>query len=224
MNKVLIIEDQEDLRELITYNLEKENRFDVVAAENANDALIIIEDLKFDIILLDLMLPGLKGLDFLKILKNNPDHTNVAIIIISAKTDEEDIVKGLKMGADDYLPKPFSFKLLITKIDTILRRIQPDQQSELMYRNLLINEQQRKAFIEGQEISLTKKEFELLFLFMKYPKKAFHRNQLLNTVWGYEADVYTRTVDAHISSLRKKLGEQGKYIRSIPKIGYGLDI
>ncbi len=224
MNKVLIIEDQEDLRELITYNLEREHRFEVVSSENANDALIIIEDLKFDIILLDLMLPGLKGLDFLKILKSKPEYAEIAIIIISAKTDEEDILKGLKLGADDYLPKPFSFKLLITKIDTILRRVQPHNRNEIIYHEILINDQQRKVFTEGKEITLTKKEFELLLLFMKYPQKAFHRNQLLNSVWGYESDVYTRTVDAHISSLRKKLGKQGKLIRSIPKIGYGLDI
>lgn len=224
MNKVLVIEDQEDLRDLIVYNLEKENRYEVLSAANANDALILIEDVKIDLILLDLMLPGLKGLDFLKLLKENPDHDLTAVIIISAKTEENDILKGLKMGADDYLPKPFSFKILVTKIDTVLRRVQPDRKETLKYREISLDRNTFKVFIHDQEVTLTKKEFELLELFLRHPKKAFHRNQLLNTVWGYESDVYTRTVDAHISSLRKKLKESGKLIKSVPKIGYGLDI
>lgn len=224
MNKVLVIEDQEDLRDLIVYNLEKENRYEILSVSNANDALIMIKDIKIDLILLDLMLPGLKGLDFLKLLKANPDHDKTAVIIISAKTEENDILKGLKMGADDYLPKPFSFKILATKIDTVLRRVQPKRKEGFLYRDISLDRNTFKVMVHNEEVVLTKKEFELLELFLKHPQKAFHRNQLLNTVWGYESKVYTRTVDAHISSLRKKLGASGKLIKSVPKVGYGLDI
>ena len=223
MNKILVIEDQEDLRELITYNLEKENRFKTVEAVNANDALIIIENIKFDVILLDLMLPGLQGLDFLRLIKADPEYSQIAVIIISAKIDEKDILKGLKLGADDYITKPFSFKLLITKIDTILRRVYPSQQEDFCFHGLCVNERNRKVFVDHQKVSVTKKEFELLLLFVKNPQRVFHRNQLLNSVWGYESEVYTRTVDAHVSSLRRKLKSRGRLIKSFPKIGYGLD-
>lgn len=224
MNKVLVIEDQEDLREIVTYNLEKEKIFEVVATDNANDALIMLEDISIDLILLDLMLPGLSGLEFLRIIKGKPEFSKIPVIIISAKTEEHDIINGLKLGADDYLPKPFSIKILIAKIETILRRVVPDEQIDLRYLDLAINTENYKSYVAGKEVKLTSKEFELLLLFLKKPKKVFHRNQLLNSIWGYDSDMYTRTVDAHISSLRKKLGPNGKLIKSIPKIGYGLDI
>lgn len=223
MNKILVIEDQEDLRELIVYNLGREGRFETVGAGNANDALIFIEDVRFDLILLDLMLPGLQGLDFLRLIKASPEHSDIAVIVVSAKTEEEDVLKGLKMGADDYITKPFSFKLLITKIDTILRRTHPTQKENIFFHGICVNEQRRKLLVDSREISVTKKEFELLLLFMKNPRRVFNRNQLLNSVWGYESDVYTRTVDAHISSLRKKLKTKGQLIKSFPKIGYALD-
>ena len=224
MKRILIVEDQGDLRELIVYNLKRENRYIVTAVENANDALIILEDVNIDLLLLDLMLPGLKGLDFLKIVRANPDYDNLAVIIISAKTKEKSILKGLRLGADDYLPKPFSIALLIAKIDTVLRRTRVQKGAELKYRGILLNENSYKVHIDAAEIQLTRKEFDLLALLLKNPRKVLHRNQLLHSVWGYETDTYTRTVDSHISSLRKKMGVHGKLIQSVPKIGYGLDL
>jgi len=224
MNKILVIEDQEDLRELITYNLEKEKVFDVVSVDNANDALIMMEDIHIDLILLDLMLPGLNGLEFLRIIKAKPETAKIPVIIVSAKTDETDVVVGLKLGADDYIPKPFSIKIMVARIETVLRRVLPEIQTDLRYLDISINTENYQAYVTGKEVKLTSKEYELLLLFLKKPKKVFHRNQLLNSIWGYDSDMYTRTVDAHISSLRKKLGPQGKLIKSIPKVGYGLDL
>ncbi len=224
MNKILLIEDQEDLRELIVYNLQKDNKFEVVESDNANDALIILEDINIDLILLDLMLPGLKGTDFLRIIKNKDKTEDIPVIIISAKTGEQDVVQGLKLGADDYLTKPFSTKVLMAKIDTILRRVNPGTQTTYSYQSIRLNRENHKVYSDGNEVTLTNKEYELILLFLKKPQKVFHRNQLLNTIWGYDSEVFTRTVDAHISSLRKKLGEPGKLIKSIPKVGYGLDI
>jgi len=224
MNKILVIEDQVDLRELVIYNLEKHNKFKTVEAGNANEALIILEDLAIDLILLDLMLPGLKGFEFLQIIKANKNLTDIPVIIISAKSEDQDIVKGLQLGAEDYLTKPFSFKVLCTKIEKILSRLEGSVKNKIIYQNIIINIDKYEVFVDNKELKLTNKEFELLLLFIKKPKVVFHRNQLLNTVWGYDTDIYTRTVDAHVSSLRKKLGTSGKLIKSIPKVGYGFDL
>jgi len=208
MHNILIIEDQEDLRELIRYNLERLDLYEVTESGNANDALILMEDISVDLILLDLMLPGLKGLEFLKIIKSNPDYDHIAVVIISAKTDEEDIVKGLNLGADDYLTKPFSIKVLMAKVESILRRVLSQEKSVYSYKEISLNLVTFQTMVAGKEVRLTRKEQDLLLLFIKNPKKAFHRNQLL----------------AHIASLRKKLGESGKLIHSLSKIGYGLEI
>ncbi|MDT8448102.1 MAG: response regulator [bacterium] len=223
MNHILVIEDQEDVRELIAYNLRKQN-FEVIEASNANDALILLEDINLDLILLDLMLPGLGGLDFLKVLKSKEEYRHIAVIILSAKSEEHEVVTGLKLGADDYVTKPFSIKVLMAKIETVLRRVNSAEQSLLQYKDIVLNQDEHKVRAQDKEVTLTNKEFELLLLFLKKPKKVFHRNQLLNSIWGYDSETYTRTVDAHVSSLRKKLGPPGKLIRSIPKVGYGLDI
>ena len=219
-----MIEDQSDLCELIVYNLAKQKIYGVESVDNANDALIMLDNSVIDLILLDLMLPGLSGLDFLKIIKAKDESKNIPVIIISAKTKEQDVITGLKLGADDYLSKPFSLKILLARIEAVLRRSKPETQAKLHCGTLSINPDNFKVYASGQEIRLTSKEFELLQLFMKNPGKAFRREQLLNSIWGYESDLYTRTVDAHISSLRKKLGTEGKLIKSFPKIGYGLDL
>ena len=224
MNRILLIEDQEDLRELIVYNLKKDNKYEMIETDNANDALIFLEDINVDLILLDLMLPGLKGTDFLRIIKNKKKTEEIPVIIISAKAKEQDVLQGLNLGADDYVTKPFSVKVLMAKIETILRRVHPGKRTTFTYQGISVNTENHKVFSESKEVTLTNKEYELILLFLKKPQKVFHRNQLLNTIWGYDSDVFTRTVDAHISSLRKKLGKMGKLIKSIPKVGYGLDI
>ena len=223
MAKILLVEDEEALREIVTFNVQNAGHT-IVGTENANDALMILEDFLPDLILLDIMLPGLKGNQFLSLIRANNKFVHIPVIILSAKSSEEDIVRGLEAGADDCLTKPFSMKVLLARIMVILRRSRNEEAGDFIsYDQIAIDETNHKAFVAGQEITLTNKEFALLLLFVRNPRRVFTRNQLLTTVWGYDSDVYTRTVDSHISTLRKKLGEAGQVIRSIAKIGYKVE-
>lgn len=219
MSKIFLIEDEDSLREIVTFNLEAADHT-VVAMDNANDALMIMEEVIPDLILLDLMLPGLQGIQFLSLIKSNKKYTDIPVIIISAKSTEKDIIQGLEKGAEDYLTKPFSIKILLAKITVILKRFSDATPDCTSYQGIEIDNEMHEVYVNKMKISLTHKEFELLSLFIKHPKRVFTRNQLLSNIWGYESDVFTRTVDSHISSLRKKLGTAGKIIKSIPKIGY----
>ncbi|MDR1314123.1 MAG: response regulator transcription factor [Deltaproteobacteria bacterium] len=217
--QILVIEDERELRELLEYGLTSLN-FKVTGAGNANDALILVEEGIPDLILLDLMLPGLQGLQFLDIVRRK--NQTVPVIIISARTGEEDIIKGLEHGADDYLPKPFSMRLLEAKIKAALRRAggSPAHSGTIVSGDVTVDPESRRAAVAGEAIQLTQKEFDLLSLFVRKPEKVFTRNQLLNTIWGYEAELVSRTVDAHVAMLRKKLGARGAWIKTLPKIGY----
>ncbi|MDR1308487.1 MAG: response regulator transcription factor [Deltaproteobacteria bacterium] len=217
---IMMIEDEAALREVVEYNLSREG-FQVAAFENANDALIAVEDCPPDLILLDLMLPGLQGLQFLDILRQRDQRTPV--IIISARTSEEDVIRALERGADDYLPKPFSLKLLETKVKVALRRLSGEQApgaSRFSSGGVSLDLDSHRAVCGDSELQLTQKEFDLLALFVRKPGKVFTRNQLLNVIWGYETDVNSRTVDVHMAMLRKKLADRGRYIKTLPKIGY----
>ena len=222
MRRILVIEDEPDLLELIRFNLETKG-YQVEGVDNANDALILLEEVHFDLILLDLMLPGLQGDQFLRLLRNMDRVADTPVMIVSAKNSETDIVAGLDAGADDYLTKPFSIQVLQAKVKALLRRTKDVSRSVAGHAGIEINTETHRATVDGAEIQLASKEFDLLLLFVRNPEKVFTRNQLLNTIWGYESDVFTRTVDAHISSLRKKLGDTGQLIRSVPKIGYRME-
>ncbi len=222
MRRILAIEDEPDLLELVRFNLETKG-YQVEGVDNANDALILLEDAHFDLILLDLMLPGLQGDQFLKLMRNMDRVGDTPVMIMSAKNAETDIVTGLDAGADDYLTKPFSIQVLLAKVKALLRRTKDATRSVASHAGIEINTETHRVLVEGNEVQLASKEFDLLLLFIKNPEKVFTRNQLLNTVWGYESDVFTRTVDAHISSLRKKLGDRGQLLRSVPKIGYRME-
>ena len=220
MSLVLVVEDENDLRDIIQYNLEHAG-YKVISLSNANDALIVLEDTHTDMILLDLMLPGLQGLQFLDIVRKR--ENSVPVIIISARNAEHDIINALERGADDYVTKPFSFDFLEAKIQAVLRRgtLAVKKNSGAKSRNgIVINDELHKVTMDDKHIHLTQKEYDLLRLFLRNPEKVFTRNQLLNSVWGYDTELYTRTVDSHVASLRKKLGEKGSHIRSVPKIGY----
>lgn len=216
--QILIIEDEEALRELLEYEFSRQGA-SVVALDNAGDALMVMEDCPPDLILLDLMLPGLKGLQFLDILRR--DGNGTPVIIISARNAEADIIGALERGADDYVTKPFSFNFLEAKMKAILRRgAEIKASAQISFGGLSLDLEAHKAFNDGQLLSLTQKEFELLTLFMRKAGRAFTRNQLLNSVWGYDSSLVSRTVDVHVASLRKKLGDKGRYIQTLPKIGY----
>ncbi len=221
MAKIVLIEDDNALRDIIAFNLKKKSHT-VFDTENANDALIYMEEVIPDVIIADLMLPGLKGEDFVKIVKSKAKTASIPIIIISAKDGEDKVVELLKSGADDYLTKPFSIKILLSKIDVLLKRTQKSS-NRIAYSNVEIDMDSRKVFVDGVEISLTHTEFELLVFLMKHPKMVFTRNQFLSNIWGYDSEIYTRTVDAHISSLRKKLNNAKFKIKSVPKVGYKIE-
>lgn len=223
MAKILLVEDEESLRELVAFNVRNAGH-DIVETDNGNDALMRLEEYLPDLILLDIMLPGLKGDQLLSLIRSNHQFEKIPVIIISAKSSEQDIVRVLEAGADDYLTKPFSMKVLLAKIMVVLKRSQSDEAGSFVhYGEVSVDEVNHKAFVSDQEVVLTNKEFELLLLFVKHPCRVFTRNQILNTIWGYDSDVFTRTVDSHISTLRKKLGDAGKIIKSIPKIGYKVE-
>ncbi len=223
MKKILIIEDEAPLRELMEFNLEKEG-FAITGAPDANFALQAIEDMEYHLILLDLMLPGLQGIDFLKIIRNKEKFQNIPVMIISAKNSEDDIVKGLDAGADDYLTKPFSIHVLNAKVKAMMRRHKGYLSNNLSHKGITINMDEHKVLVDENEVHLSSKEFQLLTILLQNPGKVFTRSQLLNSVWGYDAEVYTRTVDVHISSLRKKLKDRGCVVQSLPKIGYRMEL
>lgn len=219
MATVLIVEDEDSLREIISFNLKKAG-FNCIEAVDANDALIILDQLLPDLILLDLMLPGLKGTQFLKILKNSDKVRHIPVIIISAKDEETTIVDHLELGAIDYLTKPFSIKVLIAKVNKFLSLGNTESTDNLKFKNIEIDEKRAKVLVDNKEVNLTHKEFLLLKLFIQHPGRVYTRDELLSHIWGYDSEMMTRTVDAHISSLRKKLGKSGNKIKTIPKIGY----
>ena len=216
---ILMIEDEASLREVIEYNLTREG-YQVTALDNANDALIAMEDCPPDLILLDLMLPGLQGLQFLDILRRR--DKSLPVIVISARDSEEDIIRALERGADDYLPKPFTIKLLETKIKVALRRSgdRGGEEDVIQGGGVTLDMGAHRVTSEDREVQLTQKEFDLLALFMRRPEKVFTRNQLLSVIWGYDNELNSRTVDVHVATLRRKLGENGRHVRTLPKIGY----
>ncbi|MDR2884079.1 MAG: response regulator transcription factor [Deferribacteraceae bacterium] len=217
MSTILLIEDEAELRELIQYNLERMGHKAVPLA-NANDALIVLEDVPADLILLDIMLPGLNGIHFLEIIRRKGVTTPV--IILSARNGEHDLINALEKGADDYITKPFSIDFLEAKVNAIMRRSSSDINVKKSRQGIYIDDTTHKVIVDGEPLSLTQKEYDLLSLLIANPQRVYTRNQILNSVWGYDNDIFTRTVDAHIASLRKKLGERGRFIKSVPKIGY----
>ncbi len=220
MFNILIIEDEEAIANLIEFNLKKEG-FKTLIAENANYAILLLKDFIPNLIILDLMLPGLQGEDFLRLIKTKHEYKDIAVVILSAKSQESVITKLLSEGADDYIVKPFSIKVLIAKIKALLRRIEK-KDNKMKFNGIELDLDTFSAYIDNKALDLTAKEFELLSLFLSNPNKVFSREELFTKIWGYDSQIQTRTLDAHISSLRKKLGPKANIIKSKPKIGYGL--
>jgi len=220
---ILVIEDEPDIRRNLEYNLGREgfNASSVGSLDEANEKL---KSKKFDLILLDLMLPDGSGLDLCKKIKSNSETEATPIIILTAKDDEVDKVVGFELGADDYVTKPFSVRELILRIKAILKRSDTKTKEvvevERQFGDLKIDVDSHEVHVDSQLIELTALEFRLLKELVDKRGRVQSRDQLLSEVWGYNAEVTTRTVDTHIKRLREKLGSMGKYVQTIRGVGY----
>lgn len=215
---IYIVEDDDNIRELEAYAI-KNSGYDAECFASSKEFYKAITKAVPDLILLDIMLPGDDGLTILSRLRDDPVTEKIPVIIISAKTTELDRVKGLGLGADDYLCKPFGVMELVSRVKARLRG--KKRNHEYHFEEILLNEDTRKVFISGRQTELTYKEFELLKTLIKSPGKAFARDYLIDTIWGQEST--GRTLDVHIRTLRAKLGECGRYIGTVRNVGYKLD-
>ena len=220
--KILIIEDEPDIRKTLEYNISREG-YHVVGASSLLEAKSQIESDSFSLILLDLMLPDGSGLDLCREIKSDKEKSSVPIIILTAKDDEVDKVVGFELGADDYVTKPFSVRELILRMKAVLKRGEKKSDNvevQKLFGQLSINTESHEVFVDDNEITLTALEFKLLCQLVDRRGRVQSRDQLLSDVWGYSAEVTTRTVDTHIKRLREKLGSMGKYVQTIRGVGY----
>ena len=216
--RILVVDDEEDLCEILKFNLEMEG-YNVDTATSAECALQL--DLKlYDLLLLDVMMGEISGFRMASMLKKDKSTAHIPIIFITARDTENDTVTGFNLGADDYISKPFSLREVMLRIKAVLRRTSVRKRNDILsYNGLVIDITKKKATINGGEISLTKKEFEILSLFLRYKGRVFSREDILNKIWSNETYVLDRTIDVNITRLRKKIGEYGKHI--VTRLGYG---
>lgn len=219
---IYLVEDDESIRELLVYTL---NGQGLVAEGFAypSDFWHAMEKKIPDLVLLDIMLPEEDGLEILQKLRKRKETKNIPIAMLTAKGSEYDVVKGLDGGADDYIPKPFRMMELVSRVKALLRRggqEQPQDDEEYVLGELYVSKKRHLVKVNGEEVTLTMKEFELLLLFLSNPGIVFSRAQLLDKIWGYQFDGESRTVDVHIRTLRQKLKDAGHYIETVRGIGY----
>ena len=219
---IYLVEDDESIRELLVYTL---NGQGLVAEGFAypSDFWHAMEKKIPDLVLLDIMLPEEDGLEILQKLRKKKETKNIPIAMLTAKGSEYDVVKGLDEGADDYIPKPFRMMELVSRVKALLRRGGQEQQQddeEFVLGELYVSKKRHMVKVNGEEVTLTMKEFELLVLFLSNPGIVFSRAQLLDKIWGYQFDGESRTVDVHIRTLRQKLKEAGHYIETVRGVGY----
>lgn len=225
MTKILVVDDEEPIQELLRFNLEKEGYLVRVAKDGQEALKQVASDLP-DLLVLDLMLPGMDGLEVCRKLRSNPKFQQIPIIMLTAKGEEIDKVLGLELGADDYMTKPFSPRELLARIKARLRR--PNWQEEadaqiIIRRELRVDVTGFRVHVRGEETELTPKEFELLRVLAAHPGKVYSREELLERIWGYEYDGDTRTVDVHVRHLRLKVERDPsnpEYIETLRGIGY----
>ncbi len=220
--KILVVEDEADILELIRYNFEREG-YVVVTAENGEDALRLVPAEKPDLVLLDLMLPGVDGLDVCRELKREPETAKIPIIMVTAKGEESDVVAGLELGADDYVAKPFSIKILVARVRMVLRRRhqrEPDGRSVIQIHELVINPDYHEVLVQGKPVDLTSTEFSLLHVLARRPGRVLTRDQIIDAVKGEDYAVTDRAVDVQIVGLRKKLGACSDCIQTVRGVGY----
>ena len=222
--KIFIIEDEPSIIQLVQHNLEK-NGFLVSSSLNGNDGLKELKKFQPDLLLLDWMLPDLSGIEICKNIRKDNNFKNLPVIMLTAKGEEEDKIKGLDSGVDDYLTKPFSFNELMARIKALLRRSNPNTVSDnLKFDDLMLDRIEKRVFRDGQEIKLGPTEFRLLEFFLTNPKRVYSRDQILESVWPNNVNVESRTIDVHIRRLRQSVNLKNKkeLIRTVRSSGYSL--
>ena len=222
--KIFIIEDEPSIIQLVQHNLEK-NGFLVSSSLNGNDGLKELKKFQPDLLLLDWMLPDLSGIEICKNIRKDNSFKNLPVIMLTSKGEEEDKIKGLDSGVDDYLTKPFSFNELMARIKAVLRRSNPNTVSDnLKFDDLMLDRIEKRVFRDGQEIKLGPTEFRLLEFFLTNPKRVYSRDQILESVWPNNVNVESRTIDVHIRRLRQSVNLKNKkeLIRTVRSSGYSL--
>jgi phosphate regulon transcriptional regulator PhoB len=216
---ILVVEDDQDISELLAYNFEAAG-FSVHAAVEGPSGLALARRKKPDLVILDLMLPGLDGFEVCKELKRDPDTARIPVIMLTARGEEVDRIVGLELGADDYVVKPFSFRELLLRVRAVLRRFAAPAPPRLERQGLAVDTAAHKVTVGEEEVELTATEFKLLVELMQHAGKVRTREQLLDTVWGYQFEGYARTVDTHVRRLRAKLGEAADLVETVRGVGY----
>lgn len=225
MAKVFCVEDDIDIRELIEYTL-KASGFEVSGFEDASCFFYALSVEKPDIIILDIMLPDMDGLEILSNLKNSSNTEDIPVIMLTAKSGRLEKIKGLDSGADDYITKPFDVLELVSRIKAVLRRVKPVEKQRkniVTYKDVSVNTESRRVMVADKEVVLTYKEFELLYQLILNKGIVLTRDKLMNCVWGTDFEGETRTVDVHVRTLRQKLGSAGDYIITVRNVGYKVE-
>ena len=223
--RLLLVEDDAALAELLTWHFEREE-FDVRRTADGEEALLMADESAPDIVILDWMIEGLSGIEVCRRLRRKPDTANVPIIMLTARGEESDRVRGLETGADDYVTKPFSPRELVARVGAVLRRVRPALAGEqLSYGDIEMDIVSHKVRRGGTPVALGPTEFRLLKHFLEHPGRVFSRERLLDSVWGHDSDIEARTVDVHIRRLRKAINAEGRgdIIRTVRSAGYALD-
>lgn len=224
MANILIVEDEKNMQDIICEYMHRGGHT-CFTADDGVDALMLLKNNPMDLMVLDIMMPHLDGFSVCKMAR---EMSSLPIIMLTAKSDEDDKLKGYEYGADDYMTKPFSPKILLAKANALLRRTSAAPadtiSNTLRVGKIVISPAAHKVFLDGTEIALTHKEYELLYFFMSNPEQIFSREQLLNRIWGYDFEGNTRTVDTHIKTLRQKLGSEGKSIVTLIRSGYKFEV
>jgi two-component system alkaline phosphatase synthesis response regulator PhoP len=220
--KILIVDDEPDILEIITYNLQI-NGYDVQTAKDGDQGLQKAREFKPDLIILDIMMPKKNGIEVCKILRSQPEYDDTLIIFLTALNDELSHVKGLEFGADDYISKPVSPKIMVSKVNAMFRRIiKPEQSKTIEEGDIKIDPEQYIVYYKETPISLAKKEFELLYFLASKPGRVFLRNEILNQIWGSEVIVGDRTIDVHVRKIRQKIGID--CITTVKGVGYKFEL
>ena len=220
MANILVVEDEKNMQSIIVEYIQRGGHT-CFTADDGVDAMIILKNNPMDLMILDVMMPHLDGFSVCRMAR---EMSSLPIILLTAKSDENDKLKGYELGADDYMTKPFSPKVLLAKVNALLRRSSSAPAETLAAGKIAIVPASHRVFLDGAEIALTHKEYELLHFFMANAGQIFSREQLLNRIWGYDFDGTTRTVDTHIKTLRQKLGNEGKHIVTLIRSGYKFEI